>query len=288
MKEKLIIVAILLLMGIPVNSQTIDFVDLSLKQYLINEKCVDTTYNGVSFSNDRDVDLNNDNEIQLEEALEIRYLELNDFPDEYVIQSLLDLNNFPNLEYLKIIDNDSLKRISNLNLFNLKSLWISDGIGLKYLDVSNLPSISESLRIEGITSLDTLNIKNGTVASQFSLFYSQDIKYACIDSLSNEIDEFVNSGAMLTGSSPSFNCVNTLSNNEKDINQIFIYPNPTDNYLAVKTEDADIEISLFTITGKKVIQTKSKIIDVSIIPSGFYLLTCRIGDKYLTKKIIVK
>lgn len=269
--------------------QTVNFTDLELKRYLTNEMCVDTTHNGVAFSNDVSVDLNGDNEIQLTEALVVEAIELIDFLDNYTIKSLLDLNEFSNLKYLKIIDNDSLKRITNLNLDSLKTLWISDGTSLKNIDISNLPNITTTLRIEGLTTLDTLNIQNGTSANQFSLFYTQDIKYACIDSIPNEINEFTNSGAMLPEVSPTFNC-GVLSANENNNykNQLQVHPNPTDDYIIVDTEKIEIGIRILTIEGKEVIQSDDKIIDVSMLPPGVYFLQCSAGNNYITKKIIIK
>ena len=268
--------------------QTINFTDLELKQYLINEPCVDTTHNGVSFSNDINVDTNGDNEIQLSEALQVEALELNDFPDNYAIRSLKDLNEFPNLKYLKIIANDSLERISDLYLDSMKTLWISDGASLKYIDISNLPGITTTLRIEGIITLDTLNIRNGTSANQFSLFYSQNIKYACIDSIENEIDEFTNAGAMSPGISPSFDCDMLSAFEISDYKGPLIYPNPTDNYIIVNSDHLNADIRILTITGKEVIQSNSKLIDVSALASGVYVLTYRMGNSFLTRKIVVK
>jgi hypothetical protein len=269
--------------------QIVNFADLELKQYLINEQCVDTTHNGVSFSNDRSVDINSDNEIQLSEALSVQALEIIDFGDNYNIKSLLDLNEFLNLKYLKIIAIDSLERISNLTLDSLKTLWISDGISLKIIDISNLPNITTTLKIEGVTTLDTLNIKNGTNANQFSLFYSQNIQYACIDSIAAEINEFYVTGAMMTGISPTFNCGGILSVDDMDnFSQIRAYPNPADDYIIVETKNLKVDIRLFDITGNEVLQSNNKIINISMISAGVYFLKCETEGDFIIKKIIVQ
>lgn len=280
---------VILISGNFVWGQVINFTDLELKEYLINELCVDTTQNGVSFSNDRGADTNGDNEIQLTEALSIKALELNDFNDIYMIQTLSDLNQFSNLKYLKLIDLDSVERISNFTLDSLRSLWISDGVSLRIIDISNLPNLTTTLRIEGITTLDSLNIRNGTSASQFSLFYSQDIKHACIDSIPAEVDEFTNSGAMLNGVFPNFNC-ETLGINEKENfnSHIRIFPNPAHEYFEVKSNYSDIEIWVLNSLGKSLIQTKESTVDISMLSAGVYFLRIREGETLLTQKIVVQ
>lgn len=281
--------SLVLLSFVPSLGQTVNFNDSELKRYLINEFCVDTTQNGTSFSNDISVDLNGDAEIQLTEAHKVKALELNDFPDAYSIKSLLDLNEFPNLKYLKIIDNDSLERISNLTLDSLKTLWISDGVSLKHIDISNLPGITTTLRIEGITTLDTLNIQNGTAANQFSLFYSQNIKYACIDSISAEVNEFSNAGAMQPGASPSFNCrVLTINETNSFSHRILIYPNPANDYVVINTAFRNVNSIVFSITGEEVLNTSEKTIDLQSLSSGVYFVKCKTPDIVFTKKLIVK
>ena len=88
-----ILLSLFLLVGIShaIWGQTIPFADLELQRYLVQEQCVDTTQNGISFSHDLNVDLNGDGVIQQQEALAVEALELYDFRDNYSIQSLADL-----------------------------------------------------------------------------------------------------------------------------------------------------------------------------------------------------
>lgn len=53
--------------------QTINFTDIQLKAYLLNENYVDTTANP-SWIGQFNVDLNNDNEVQISEALAVQPL----------------------------------------------------------------------------------------------------------------------------------------------------------------------------------------------------------------------
>ncbi|MEN0006344.1 MAG: hypothetical protein AAF798_19485, partial [Bacteroidota bacterium] len=230
-------------------SQIVNFQDAELKRYFIEQVCIDTAYNGVSFSNDLRVDTNGDQIIQQEEAENIHYLQLNDLSNSYHIQSLADLNAFPNLKYLKVISLDELTSISQLQLDSLHSLWISDGVALRVIDISNLPGITEILRIEGLTKLDTLNIQNGTVSQLFSLFYSFNIKYACIDSIAAELDQFQATGAMLPGIAPSFDC-GLVSTHYAPNAHIQIYPNPASHWIHLQAAVPIKEIIIHDQLGK--------------------------------------
>lgn len=287
-----IIISLLLLVSVnsSLYSQIVNFSDQELKRFLINENCVDTTGNGVSFSNDLSVDLNGDNEIQLSEALNVNILEIEDFADSYAIRSLLDLNSFSNLKYLKLIFLDSIERVANLNLDSLTSLWISEIGGLKIIDISNLPGLTSSLRIEGIGNLDTLNIRNGNVANQFSLFYTQNTKFACVDSLAKEYDAFYIFGAMLPGVLPSLLCEQIdLTETSGYNNTIEIYPNPTSGFITIKSQEGITGITIMNTLGQIVSQpTSFDIIDVSLLKSGVYFLNVRYSNSIQTKRVVLR
>ena len=289
MKKIFKFISFVLLSNASCFSQTINFTDLELKQYLINEVCVDTTDNGISFSHDLNVDLNNDNEIQISEAQSVQILELEDFTNSYSIKSLQDLNSFPNLKYLKILSLDSLVKIENLKLDSLKTLWVSDGASLRIIDISNLPGLTTGLRIEGLTTLDSLNIKNGSIANLFSLFYTLNIKYACGDSIAAEYNAFNLFGAMLPGVLPSINCIALDIENNIDLkNLITIYPNPTSEFIEVKSKKEIKEFRILNMFGQTVFQTENvtNSIDVSFLKPGIYFINIQFEDRYLLKKMI--
>mgnify|MGYP001793321082 CR=1 FL=1 len=268
--------------------QIIQFADLELNRYLINEKCVDTAQNGISFSKAVTVALNGDNEIQQSEALAVKALQIRDFPDDYSIVSILDLNAFTKLQYLKVIDIDDLQEITALNLDSLKTLWISDAINLRKVDISNLPNLTTAIRIEGITTLDTLNTRNGTSAQQFSLFYTQNVQYAFIDSLPRVINEFHVAGAMLVGATPSFDC-SPLHTAKLPPTQplIQVGPIPADRSITLHTTAPSIAVRILTTTGKVLIQTNQTTIAVTLLPAGVYLLQCQIDQQLITQKIVL-
>ncbi len=55
-------------------------------------------------------------------------------------------------------------------------------------------------------------------------------------------------------------------------NQIVVYPNPTKNVLNIEAAILVTEIEIYSILGKKLLQTKSKTIDVSKLSNGLYVM----------------
>ncbi|MBK8349510.1 MAG: hypothetical protein IPL08_18625 [Saprospiraceae bacterium] len=79
--------------------QIIDFPDANFKNALITTNCVDINSDGIA---DADADLNNDGEIQQNEASEIKNLDIR----SKNIQSLEGIQNFNNLNWLRASNNN--------------------------------------------------------------------------------------------------------------------------------------------------------------------------------------
>jgi len=285
--KQLIILLVLSIVSNNTYCQIITFTDLDLKDYLLNEPCADTTSTpvwGALF----DVDTNNDNEIQVSEALSIKYLTIKDPSLSYPIQSLDDLAQFENLVSLNVAV--SILEFDKIQLDSLRSLTFIDLGLIKKIDISNLPNLTDVLQIDGITTLDTLNIKNGSSPSLFSLFYTKDIKFACVDSIAYEYNAFAAFGAMFSGNIPSINCsILSISDELDENNWIDIFPNPTSGLIEFKVNNQIDELYILNIIGETVFQTKNvtNSIDISTLNSGVYFLKIRIKNKCLLKKIIL-
>lgn len=266
-------------------SQTITFNDIGLKNYLIQELCVDTanTFWGTGHI---DVDLNNDNEIQAEEAEQVTQLMVEDFGDNYGILSVQDLSHFKNLRWLKLVHTDSVHEISNLGLDSLKHLWIGANYSLKVINISDLHALSEALRIEDIDTLDYLNIQNGSVPELFSLFYSEHIHYACVDSIADEYDEVA---WRMIEHLPEFeNCSSSTSQVKTVEKEAFkLYPNPTHGMLHISNNSELIQINIYDIEGRlcRIFNKSSKTIDLSDLSIGLYFVEALKKDKRFTQLI---
>jgi hypothetical protein len=217
----------ILLYGSIVFGQTINFSDANLKSYLITENCVDTNSDNIP---DSDADANNDNEIQLSEALNITSLMLGSFPNTYNVASVEDLSHFSNLEKLRILYFGNMESFELLGLTNLTDLYIGSCGTLKRVDISDLPNLVNQ-SIEDISTLEYLNMQNNNFPSgTFSLFYTENIDFACIDDSPEEYAAI--EYHMESGTTPTVNCLLGVAENSID-NEIQLVPNPTRNFLTL-------------------------------------------------------
>ncbi|MEN9913981.1 MAG: hypothetical protein RL528_717 [Bacteroidota bacterium] len=78
-----------------------------------------------------------------------------------------------------------------------------------------------------------------------------------------------------------------MSTEYMEMEKIQIYPNPTSDFITIKTDHKIDSYSIFDITGKKIMQTAEKTIDLRTYTNGIYLLTFEFEGKTQTKKIIL-
>ncbi|MEO2059487.1 MAG: T9SS type A sorting domain-containing protein [Mesonia sp.] len=174
-------------------SQNIDFPDENLKNALLEYEPI--------------IDINDDGEIQISEALAVTELQLNFYYTNYNITDPTGLENFENLTDLDLYGN-SITSIEVSSLINLEYLYlgnnsitsidVSNNVALLYFDIyDNLITeldVSQNPNIIGLsffdnTELTYLNLKNGN-SSNISLgegFYeTPNLELVCVD----EIDIF--------------------------------------------------------------------------------------------------
>lgn len=269
---KLFLNIILLIIGFTIcNSQTIEFQDKELERYFVNEKCCFDSRNPDSLFV---ADFNGDKNIQREEAELITNLSITDLQKKYTINSVSDLNYFQNIESLVIIYHDSLQVFRNMNFQSMNSLFISNCATMNYIDISNLTNLTKSLKIEGLISLDYLNIHNGSVADEFSMFYTINVKYACIDDIEKEKRILFVSGSMEEGSEPDLYCTNSYTNISDKMNIDDIVITNMDNELSIDTKLNILDYTIASVEGKqfKVSEQYSSNIDISGLTSGIYFI----------------
>lgn len=187
----------------PIAAQPLTFLDAELESYILHENSMDT--NGDDLA-DAMVDTDGDGSIDQAEALAVTDLMIRDLSDGYEIRSVEDLAQFSNLRSLALLHNDSLHEVSGLGgLDSLQELWIGSNFWLYEVDLSDLPPLV-ALRIEDEGRLRYLNVQNGSYPSAyFSLFYTEQIEYACVDDIPEEIAAM--NGHMAEGGVVSTDCV---------------------------------------------------------------------------------
>ncbi|CAL2076882.1 conserved protein of unknown function precursor containing a type A C-terminal secretion signal [Tenacibaculum sp. 190524A02b] len=79
----------------------------------------------------------------------------------------------------------------------------------------------------------------------------------------------MNANQAVTG---TFSQVTAGIDDEKLLKDFSVYPNPTAEVLNVKLQETVNNITIYTIQGKKVMQSKERVINVSELPSGIYLI----------------
>ena len=68
-----------------------------------------------------------------------------------------------------------------------------------------------------------------------------------------------------------------------------VFPNPTRSHIKISVEKVhnDLEVSIFSIFGKKVLTSKNQTeIDLDYLPKGSYLIKVKMNGKIKTSKII--
>lgn len=265
-----------------VQGQNLHFPDSKLKQYLLTIDCVDTDQDGTY---DSPADLDGDGKVQVSEAMSIRDMRIGHFPDTFFIKSLQGLEQFRLLQRFSLLHMDSLPELMGLAMDSLNFLWIGSSRLLKYIDISDLPAIKD-LRIEDLDSLDYLNLKNGSVPSGiFSLFYTENIQFACVDSIAKEFNEVAMH--MDGNSSPSLVCSASIPE-FPPIPPIVVYPIPTDGLLMLETNFKFHRISLYDIHGRLILKQEGPLteIDLTELDAGIYLLWMEVNDQWISRKVM--
>ncbi len=74
--------------------------------------------------------------------------------------------------------------------------------------------------------------------------------------------------------------------NEKPKDEVQIFPNPTNGVVHIK--GSFDQFLLYTMTGKKLYEGKSPVLNLENVPTGIYLLQIQTGKTFVTSKIIKK
>lgn len=282
--KNLLLLVLLSLAYFHMVAQAIQFTDLNLKSYLVNEMCVDLNNDGIYDSN---VDINNDNEVQYSEAEAVADLKIDDLYNEYYIKSIQEISFFTNLQRLTLFSNDSLEYISGLGLESLVHFWLDGSVyTLTHIDLSDLVNLVV-LKIEGPMALDYLNIQNDSYPSEyFSLFYTENIQFACVDSIAAEYNEVA--WHMAAGETPTINCEPTAIRIEKDKNSIVIFPNPARDLIEMQSVETIERLAFFDLQGQiqMVVGKGIHSIDVSGLKPGIYIIQIKTADNLVFRKLV--
>ena len=94
----------------------------------------------------------------------------------------------------------------------------------------------------------------------------------------------------LKNSNVTVNCNNSVDLNEHNIDNLYVYPNPSKGNIFINYSKEIISASIYNIVGKKIasdIQTDNKLLDISHLSNGIYLITFNTTEGIITKHVII-
>ncbi|KAB1158072.1 T9SS type A sorting domain-containing protein [Flavobacterium luteum] len=180
-----------------VHSQIVNIPDNNFKTKLLESSSSNQIAKDLS-GNFFKIDANNDGEIQVSEAQNVNYLQVEDLYRGIYISSLVGISSFINLEWLSCginkltsLDVTNLEKLTFLLCQNnqLTSLDVRPLVNLKYLDCSNnqLTSldITNKINLEYLdcrnNNLTKLLIKNTKLNVNFYFDQNENLQYICAD-----------------------------------------------------------------------------------------------------------
>lgn len=167
-----------------VNAQVIQFADINLKNKLLKSSANNSIAQDINGVNVK-IDENGDNEIQVNEAENIYYLDLYHYDGESDIVNISEVNFFKNLEILKIQYQHSLYELSLNGLLMLREIIASDN-NLSNMSLSNLPKLQKLqiafnnfnyIEIHDLPKLDFLDLTLNLNLSSFNYYNLPSLAY---------------------------------------------------------------------------------------------------------------
>lgn len=270
------------------NAQIINFPDANFKANLLasnSSNNIAKDLNGNSFK----IDANNDNQIDVSEALMVKELQPNPFESPtFNYESIVGILYFTNMETFNLGASNTTA-IDVSGLINLKFLYFRN-CPVSTLDVTNCSALEEivtssanltsvdlstlvNLRIFSapicpITELDlshnmhldildlmhcealvSLNIRNGSIESQRNLYECYNLQYVCCDDDEYDSVQMLMNYIPISNAGLTTNC--DLSTVESDIlSSIKPYPNPVSDYLYFANISKIYRVECYTIDGR--------------------------------------
>jgi hypothetical protein len=201
----------------------------------------------------------------------------------------LNLSNVPNLLTLQA-SNNSLIDLGTTTHNNLQTMYLqlNSFSGLNVSGFSQLKSLDCSSN-----QLECLNLKNGN-NNQFTFIKTNNnFTLTCIevdDSLYSTNNPVWNANKD-TWSSYSEDCIGvciTADITDVNIENIKVYPNPTNNIVTIQSESDIKEITLLDLTGKTLGKYHTNSVDLSEFKVGTYIIRIRYSNDIEVVKQIIK
>lgn len=270
--KKLYIFLVIVLFGFIGNAQIVNIPDANFKAKLLSADA--TPFNAFAFNFAQQafkLDVNNDGEIQVSEALLVIQLNIS----HSAISDLTGIESFANL----IVLNCNNNQLSNLNINSLPTVTLlqCQNNNLQTLDVRGLTSLTFLNCSDN--QLTSLYIKNGSnEPSGLAFANNPNLQYICADetqfsAVFNRINQYG-----YTNCTYDATC-SLLATEDFNLNSNFVlHPNPAKNILNI-TSKAAIHVKsvhIFNTLGQLIVAIpnaeNSSAIDVSDLKTGAYFI----------------
>ena len=118
--------------------------------------------------------------------------------------------------------------------------------------------------------------------------FVQDISSWCVSNITSEPTGFSNSTQNFPESyKPVWGTCSSLGIDDRNLTNISISPNPTDNTLFIIGNETPIAVSIYNVLGKEVLCIKNtNNINVQALPSGVYVIKISDGVRQTNRKFI--
>jgi Leucine-rich repeat (LRR) protein len=196
----------------------------------------------------------------------------------------LDVNNLITLTYLYCYDNQ------------LTNLDVSGCTALRWLNLSdnqlNSLDISQNTALEWLNSknnlLKTLDLRNGNNVNFIDLFTDNNDSLYCISVDDSAWSANNWSAAIDSQTSFSNDCNPSTNDIIENLNNLLIYPNPTNENITISIEkfNGNIQTEVYDLIGNRLQISNENTISLQDYARGIYLLKVAYGDRVEELKVI--
>ena len=208
----------------------------------------------------------------------------------------LHLGYLNNLSALDVTKNESLQNLMIWNTPNFVETDFSKNTALvetvffkmnslKKVDLSNNSNLS-TVAFSDVPALEFVNIHNAKVEENVGFENVNSSLLVCVDPSQLQT---------LQSDFPTINftttCESTLSTTSSTKNTSAVYPNPTSDFVHIKSEKSILDATLYDSSGREIIKTSvrnNSMLDVRNLPKGNYILVLKTKDSISTHKISKK
>jgi hypothetical protein len=271
----------------PAFSQIVIISDIEFKNRLLESSSSNLVAKDID-GNYIKIDSNDDGEIQLAEAINVSYLNLDFGLNPKTLLSLDGIDYFSNLEHLTAYElgvNEFAYALPKL------SKLILDYHLIVNLDLSNCPSLIELSTIQSPSSnfpLTEICLKNGISMQSLLVLNAPNLSYVCVD----ENEELLVQSALSSYPGVTINSScneSTLLLPGDEVKEVHLFPNPIVNEFSVISEMEIRKVEILNLNGQTLLSTENSTnINSDLLRSGVFIVLIYTNKDIIMRKLVKK